>query len=58
MVGYHIGIIIDFVAVLLSYAISGERTLEAFYERVPPFAHTFMAQFERERLPHSSTLSL
>jgi hypothetical protein len=36
----------------------GERTLEAFYERVQPFAHTFMAQFERERLPHSSTLSL
>ncbi len=48
---------IDFVAVLLSYAISGERTLEAFYERVPPFAHTFMALFGRERLPHRSTLS-
>src|SRR5712691_4641393 len=48
---------IDFVAVLLSYAISGERTLEAFYERLQPFAHTFMAQFGRERLPHRSTLS-
>ena len=26
--------LIDFVAVLFGYAISGERTLEAFYERV------------------------
>ena len=25
--------VIDFVVVLLGYAISGERTLEAFYER-------------------------
>ena len=33
---------IDFVAVLLGYAISGERTREAFYERVQPFAQTFM----------------
>jgi hypothetical protein len=48
---------IDVVAVLLSYAISGERTLEAFYERLQPFAHTFMALFGRERLPHRSTLS-
>src|SRR5690348_11389820 len=28
--------VIDFVAVLFGYAISGERTLEAFYERLPP----------------------
>jgi len=28
--------LIDFVAVLFGYAISGERTLEAFYERVQP----------------------
>lgn len=35
----------------------GERTLEAFYERLQPFAHTFMALFGRERLPHRSTLS-
>jgi hypothetical protein len=34
----------------------GERTLEAFYERLQPFAHTFMALFGRERLPHRSTL--
>jgi hypothetical protein len=49
--------VIDFVAMLLGYAISGERTLEAFYERLQPFAHTFMALFGQERLPHRSTLS-
>ena len=47
--------LIDFVVVLLGYAISGERTLEAFYERVQPFAVPFMALFGRERLPHRST---
>jgi hypothetical protein len=46
---------IDFVAVLLGYAISGERTLEAFYERVQPFATAFMALFGRDCLPHRST---
>jgi hypothetical protein len=30
--------VIDFVAVLFGYAISGERTLEAFYECLHPFA--------------------
>ena len=49
--------LIDFVAVLLGYAISGERTIETFYERVEPFADAFMALFGRERLPHRSTLS-
>jgi hypothetical protein len=49
--------VIDFVAVLFGYAISGERTLEAFYERLQPFAVPFMALFGRERLPHRSTLS-
>src|SRR5437899_2700724 len=49
--------VIDFVAVLLGYAISGERTLEAFYECLQPFAAPFMALFGRERLPHRSTLS-
>ena len=42
---------------LLGYAISGEHTLEAFYERVQPFAIPFMALFGREHLPHRSTLS-
>jgi hypothetical protein len=49
--------VIDFVAVLLGYAISGERTLETFYEHVQPFATAFMALFGRDRLPHHSTLS-
>ena len=29
--------VIDFLAVLFGYAISGEGTLEAFYERLQPF---------------------
>ena len=49
--------VIDFLAVLFGYAISGERTLEAFYERLQPFAVPFMALFERDRLPARSTLS-
>src|SRR5260221_8060181 len=39
------------------YAISGDRTLEPFYQRVHPFAVPFMALFERDRLPARSTLS-
>lgn len=49
--------VIDFVAVLFGYAVSSERTLEAFYERLQPWASVFMALFGRERLPHRSTLS-
>ena len=49
--------VIDFVVVLFGYAISGERTLEAFYQRLYPFASAFMALFGRERLPARSTLS-
>lgn len=49
--------VIDFLAVLFGYAISGERTLEEFYERLEPFAVPFMALFERDRLPARSTLS-
>jgi hypothetical protein len=49
--------VIDFLAVLFGYAISGERTLEAFYERVHPWASAFMALFGRDRLPTRSTLS-
>lgn len=49
--------VIDFLAVLFGYAMSGERTLEAFYERLQPFASAFMALFGRDRLPHRSTLS-
>ncbi len=49
--------VIDFFAVLLGYAISGERTLEEFYERLQPFAVPFMALFGRDRLPSRSALS-
>src|SRR5258708_2648317 len=49
--------VIDFLAVLFGYAISGERTLEEFYKRLQPFAVPFMALFERDRLPSRSALS-
>jgi hypothetical protein len=49
--------VIDFLAVLFGYAISGERTLEEFYERLQPFAGPFMALFERDQLPSRSALS-
>jgi len=49
--------VIDFLAVLFGYAISGERTLEEFYERLQPVAIPFMALFERDQLPSRSALS-
>lgn len=49
--------LIDFVAVLIGYILSGEPTLLAFYERLTPWADAFMAFFGRDRLPHRSTLS-
>ncbi|HEY4386908.1 MAG TPA: hypothetical protein VGN34_20830 [Ktedonobacteraceae bacterium] len=49
--------IIDFLAVLFGYAISGERTLEEFYQRLQPFAVPFMALFDRDRFPSRSALS-
>src|SRR6266852_3179648 len=49
--------VIDFLAVLFGYAISGERTLEAFYEQLQPFAVPFMALFDRDQLPSRSALS-
>ncbi|MFL5704298.1 MAG: hypothetical protein ACJ8AG_15895, partial [Ktedonobacteraceae bacterium] len=49
--------LIDFVVVLIGYAISSEPTLKAFYERLAPFAEPFMALFGRNQLPHRSTLS-
>src|SRR5262249_10463003 len=48
---------IDFVVVLLGYAVSGERTLEEFYERLEPFGPVFMSLFERADLPSRSALS-
>jgi hypothetical protein len=35
--------VIDFLAVLFGYAISGEHTLEAFYARLHPFAGPFLS---------------
>src|SRR6266581_7080150 len=49
--------VIDFLAVLFGYAISGERTLEEFYERLLPLEQPFMALFDRQRLPSRSALS-
>jgi hypothetical protein len=49
--------VIDFVAVLIGYALSGESTLKEFYERLTPFATTFMRLFGREALPSRSALS-
>jgi hypothetical protein len=49
--------VIDFVAVLFGYAISGERTLEAFYQVLQPWEEPFMALFDREKLPSRSALS-
>src|SRR5438477_5216354 len=49
--------IIDFVALLLGYAVSGEPTIQAFFDRLAPFAQPFMALFGRNQLPHRATLS-
>ena len=49
--------LIDFVAVLIGYVLSGEPTRLPFYERLTPWADAFMALFGRDRLPHRSTLS-
>jgi hypothetical protein len=49
--------VIDFLALLFGYAISGERTLQAYCERLAPFAAPYMALFERGALPHRATLS-
>jgi hypothetical protein len=48
---------IDFVIVLLSYALSGEPTILAFDDRLAPFTHDFLALFQRQQLPSRSALS-
>jgi hypothetical protein len=48
---------LDFLALLLGYAISEERTLTDFFERAAPFGSAFAALFGRARLPHRSSLS-
>ena len=49
--------LIDFAAMLIGYAVSGEPTLRAFCERVQPFASAFMALFGRADFPTPPTLS-
>ena len=49
--------VLDFVAILFGYALSGELTLQTFYERLRPWASVFMALFGRDRLPSRSALS-
>jgi len=49
--------VIDFVVMLIGYAVSGERTLQSFYQRLLPKASPFMALFGRANLPHPATLS-
>lgn len=49
--------VIDVLVVLFGSAISGERTLEEFYEWLQPFAVPFMALFGRDQLPSRSALS-
>ncbi len=46
---------IDFLALLIGYAISGERTFADFFERVKPFEAAFMALFGRVDLPHRAS---
>jgi len=48
---------IDFVAMLLGYASSEERTLERYAERLRPFGAVLMGLFGRAKLPDRTTLS-
>ncbi len=43
---------LDFLALLIGYAVSGERTLTDFFHRLAPFGAAFMALFGRADLPH------
>lgn len=47
----------DFVLVLLAYALSGEPSLQTFYHHLQPVAPLLMAVWQRQHLPHRSTLS-
>jgi hypothetical protein len=49
--------VIDFVAMLVGYASSGEATLEQYAERLRPFGAALMGLFGRAEVPHRSTLS-
>jgi hypothetical protein len=47
----------DFVLVLKSYAISGEKTLKAFYQAIAPVKEVLMSVWGRWKCPAASTLS-
>lgn len=49
--------LIDFVVVLLGYALSGERSMHDFYQRLAAHGDLSMGIFQRDHLPHRSTLS-
>jgi hypothetical protein len=49
--------VIDFVVVLIGYSLSGEPTIEKYYERLRPFATPFMVLFGRNELPSRYALS-
>jgi hypothetical protein len=49
--------VIDFVAVLIGYALSGEPTIEGYYTHLIPWAQPYMALYGRANLPHRATLS-
>ncbi len=49
--------LMDFVVVLLGYALSGERSIQDWYQRLAAHGTLFMDLFERDHLPHRSTLS-
>jgi hypothetical protein len=48
---------IDYLAVLIGYAVSGQPTLQSFFERISPFGQLFMGLFGRDRLPSRAALS-
>ena len=47
--------LLDFLVLLIGYAVSGERTLADFFERLAPFDAAFMALFGRAELPHRAS---
>ena len=49
--------VMDFVLLLMGYAISGERTIADFYRALSPVKDVLMSQWGRERCPSASSLS-
>ena len=49
--------VLDFVLLLLSYAISRERTLKSFFKSLEPVKGILMSLWGRERCPSASALS-